>query len=101
MLVLPEGAALNFFTGRKSNNKYYYLIPPNIQIFGEDNIVYDLENNLPSYIIIQPSSYSNYRETYFCESFGTKICALIPRYYEHPLIFGNKEFWLAVYKKKN
>ncbi len=99
ILVLPEGAAINFLTDRKSNNKYYYLIPPNIEIFGEDNIVKDLENNLPDYLVIQPMSYLNFNETYFCESFGNKICSIIPKYYEKPIVFG-KEFWLAIYKKK-
>ena len=99
ILVLPEGAAINFLTDRKSNNKYYYLIPPNIEIFGEDNIVKDLENNLPDYLVIQPMSYLNFKETYFCESFGNKICSIIPKYYEKPIVFG-KEFWLAIYKKK-
>ena len=100
VLVLPEGASINFLTGRKSHNKYYYLIPPNIEIFGEENIVNDLEKQLPDYLVIQPMSYYNFKETFFCESFGVKICNLIPKYYERPIVFG-KEFRLAVYKKKS
>ncbi len=100
ILVLPEGAIINFLTDRISNNKFYYLIPPNIEIFQEEKIMKELENNLPDYLIIQPFSYNNYNETFFCESFGNKICSLIPKYYEKPLIFG-KDFWLAVYKRKN
>ncbi len=99
VLVLPEGAVINFLTDRKSNNKYFYLIPPNIEIFVEENIVKDLENNLPDYLIIQPLSYNNFKETFFCESFGTKICEIIPLYYEKPIVFG-KNFWLAIYKRK-
>lgn len=100
VLVLPEGAIINFLSERKSHNKYYYLIPPNIEIFGEDKIVKDLEKDLPDYIVIQPMSYNNFKETFFCESFGREICALIPKYYERPLVFG-EDFWLAVYKKRN
>lgn len=98
VLVLPEGAMINFFTDRKSHNKFYYLIPPNIEIFGEDNIVKELENDLPEYLVIQPMSFHNFNETYFCESFGKKICNLIPKYYHAPIVFGN-EFWMAIYKK--
>ena len=100
ILVLPEGAAINFLTDRMSNNKYYYLIPPNIEIFGEDNIVKDLEKDLPDYIVIQPMSYINFKETFFCESFGLKICNIIPKYYKKPIVFGN-DFWIAVYERKN
>lgn len=99
VLVLPEGAMINFFTDRKSHNKFYYLIPPNIEIFGEKNIVKELEEDLPNYLVIQPMSFANFNETYFCESFGNKICALIPKYYEHPIVLG-KDFWIAIYKKK-
>ncbi len=99
VLVLPEGAMINFFTDRKSHNKFYYLIPPNIEIFGEDNIVKELEDDLPEYLVIQPMSFYNFNETYFCESFGKKICNLIPQYYQPPIVFGS-DFWIAIYKKR-
>lgn len=99
ILVLCEGAMINFLTSRLSDNRYYYLIPPNIEVFGEENIAADLEQNLPDYLVIQPMSYLNFNQTYFCESFGTKICNLIPKYYSSPVVFGG-EFWIAVYKRK-
>ena len=99
ILVLPEGAMINFFTDRKSHNKFYYLIPPNIEVFGEYNIVNELEEDLPEYLVIQPMSFNNFNETYFCESFGNQICNLIPKYYEAPIVFGS-DFWIAIYKKR-
>lgn len=99
VLVLPEGAMINFLSERKSNDKYYYLIPPNIEVFGENAIAEDLENNLPNYIVLQSMSYTNFNETYFCESFGRQICELLPKYYENPIVFGN-DFWFALYKLK-
>ena len=90
---------INFLSERKSNDKYYYLIPPNIEVFGESAIAEDLENNLPNYIVLQSMSYTNFNETYFCESFGRQICELLPKYYENPIVFGN-DFWFALYKLK-
>lgn len=102
ILVMPEGAMLNYLTDRKSNNKYYYLLPPNIEILGENNIVEDLEKNLPEYIIISPRSFVDYKETFFCESFGKEICGLIPKYYNSPIIQkGQYEYAIAIYKKKH
>ena len=98
ILIIPEGATINYLTNRKSDNKYYYLIPPNIEIFNEDKIVKDLENNLPEYIITQPMTLDAFRETYFCGSYGKKICALLPAYYEKPTVFGSK-FKMYIYKK--
>ena len=99
VLVMPEGSVINYLARRKSHNKFYYLIPPNIDVFGEENIVQELEKHLPDYIVLQPMSYSNFNETFFCESFGTKICELLPMYYDYPIVFGS-DFWLAVYKKR-
>lgn len=102
ILVIPEGAMLNYLTDRKSNNKYYYLLPPNIEIFGEEKIVKDLEKNLPEYIIIPPRSFTDYKETFLCESFGQKICGLIPKYYNPPVIQkGQYEYSIAIYKKRH
>ncbi|MBE7705355.1 MAG: hypothetical protein E7Z90_06055 [Cyanobacteria bacterium SIG29] len=100
ILVLPEGSVINYLTKRKSHNKFYYLIPPNIEVFGEESIVKELEQDLPEYLILQPMSYTNFSETYFCDSFGKKICNLIPKYYEAPIVFGD-DFWLAIYKLKH
>ena len=99
ILVLPEGAAINFLSDRKSHNKFYYLIPPNIEVFGEENIVKELKEDLPEYFVLQSMSFHNFNETFFCESFGTKICGLIPQYYEKPIVFGN-DFWITIYKKR-
>ena len=99
ILVLPEGAMINFLTNRKSNNMFFHLIPPNLEALDENFVVSELEKNLPNYLILQSMSYTNFNETYFCESFGKEICNLIPKYYEKPIVFGN-DFWLAIYKKK-
>ena len=58
-----------------------------------------MEKDLPEYLVIQPMSFANFNETYFCESFGKKICSLIPKYYEKPTVLGTN-FWIAIYKKK-
>ncbi len=100
LLVIPEGAMINFLSNRLSNNRYFYLIPPNIETFGEEKIFSDIENSLPDYIIIQPMSYLNFNETFFCESFGRKICGLIPKYYKPPIVFGN-QFQLALYERNS
>ena len=64
------------------------------------NTLENLKNDLPDFIVLQPMSYTNFNETFFCESFGKKICEIIPKYYEYPKVFGS-DFWLAVYKKRN
>ena len=99
ILVLPEGAMINFLTNRKSHNMFFHLIPPNLEALNENFVVKELNKELPNYLILESMSYNNFNETYFCESFGKQICNLIPKYYEAPIVFGDN-FWLAIYKKK-
>ncbi len=90
---------INLLSGRKFDDMYYYFIPPNMEIFGEDKITDDLKSDLPDYIVLSPLSYTNFNETYFCGSFGNKICSLLTEYYDNPVVFGD-DFWLAIYKRK-
>ena len=73
ILVFPEGVILNFITKRKSHNKYYYLIPPNIDIFSEDKIIQDLKYDSPEYIIIFSNRYYWFNRISFSDDFGRKI----------------------------
>ena len=96
ILVLPEGAMFNYLTNRLSDDKYYYLIPSNVEIFTEEKIANDMGKNLPEYIIIPPRYFSDYKETFFCESYGTKICKDILKYYSFVKIIKTilKSIWI-------
>ena len=99
VLVLPEGAMINFLTDRKSNNKFYYLIPSNVEVFGNDYIISELKKQLPRYILLQPMLYQSFNQTSFCESYGREICENILKFYEQPVVYGDN-FWIAIYKRK-
>lgn len=51
-LVSEEGLVLNYLTGRKTDLKYYALIPHMIDAYGEDNIINDLAKNPPDYFFV-------------------------------------------------
>lgn len=103
VLILPDGAMINYFTDRKSDNKYYYLTPPNVEIFGAENIIKDLKKNPPKYIVIHPVMYFDYLQTSFCSSFGSEICAFVKDNYNLERIFKNEQtkFSMKVYKKRD
>ena len=81
VLVLPEGGMFNYSAGRKTNLKYYQLIPNHIEALGEEKIADDLSNNPPDYIIILNTDYSIYGTPRFCEDFGQKICEFVYKNY--------------------
>lgn len=57
LLVMEEGLILNWFSDRKTNLKYYALIPHVIDAIGEQNIISDLSSNKPDYIMITNNEY--------------------------------------------
>jgi len=81
ILIMPEGVMINFVTKRPTLDKYYHLIPNHIAALGEQNIVNDLKNNKPDYVIITNQPYGMYGASYMCEDFGNMICQFIEKNY--------------------
>lgn len=60
IVVYPECLAINVLTNRKSDNKFYSLIPLYVETFGEDLIIKRLEIIKPEYIILNDYNTSAY-----------------------------------------
>jgi len=98
IITMPEGAIINFLTQRDSDSKYYYLMPVNVEIFGEDNILKDFEKNPPDYFLLNDFTYTVYNTGALC-NFAPKTCDFIDKNYASELkISGPISFIL--YKKK-
>lgn len=98
VVSMPEGAMINFLTGRKSHNKYYYLIPVNTQIFGVENILSDFRKNPPDYFIINNIPYTPFNVSHIC-SYAKPICDYIEENYELKL-YTTSELEFYIYKLK-
>lgn len=81
LLVLPEGCMLNYLTKRKSDNKLYYLIPPNVDVFSQTSIVERLKLDMPKYIIVFSNYYKWYNTTTFANGYGVEIQKFIEENY--------------------
>jgi hypothetical protein len=89
MLVIPRGLSLNFFTGLSSNNKYYDLIPPTIEVYGENKIKEDLEKQKPKFILVTNEDSSEWGATAICKDYALKICGFIDKNYKYKGTVGN------------
>lgn len=99
VVAMPEGAMINFLTGRKSNNLYYYLIPVNTQLFGVEKILSDFKKTPPDYFIVNNVPYSPFNVSHIC-SYAKPVCDYIEANYELQLYTTNGiEFY--IYKIKN
>ena len=89
ILILPEGALLNYLTERKSDDYLYYLIPPNIEILGNDYIISRINSNLPEYIFVSNILYPWFNETTFYKGSGKEIYNFILNKYKRIDIIGD------------
>lgn len=98
IVTLPEGALINFLAQRDSDNMYYYLIPVNIDIFGQDRVLNDFKKNPPDYFLMSDIMYGVYNVGAFCD-YASKVCDYIfSEYKPEASVIGTIKF--VLYKKK-
>lgn len=97
-LMVPEGPLLNFLTGRTADNKYFNLFPPFIEAFGEYNVLNDLKNNPPDYILINNRDSSDFIFRYFGVDYGFRLYDFITQSYTFKKEIGNG-LKIRIYKK--
>ncbi len=78
VVVYPECLALNVLSHRKSDNKFYSLIPLYVETFGEKLIIERLNFTKPKYIIINDYDTS----AYYFQEFGTDYAQNIFKWIE-------------------
>ena len=98
IVSVPEGAIINFLTQRKGHGLYYYLIPGNIQAFGEDKIVADFVQNPPDYFLVNNLGYDFYNVGNFY-NYAPKITDFIEKNY-NPIFYIEDDLFFVLYKKK-
>ncbi len=99
VVTIPEGAMINFLAERDTDNKYYYLIPGNVEIFGKEKILEDFKKNPPDYFLLSELLYSVYKNGAFC-SYTRNVCDFIRS--DYIPVYGTEApigFTLYKYKK--
>ena len=97
LVSVPEGAIINFLTQRKGHSLYYYLIPGNIQAFGEDKILNDFKNNPPDYFLVNNLPYTFYNVFGFAD-FAPKLFTFIEKQYT-PIYYIDDGLFFVLYQK--
>jgi hypothetical protein len=52
LLVLPEGASLNYWLRRRNPSRYLLFLPTEIAAFGEAEMLRDLERHPPDFVVL-------------------------------------------------
>ena len=87
VVVYPECLAVNVITGRKTDDKFYSLIPMYVETFGEDLIIKRLEIIKPEFVIISNYDTSLYYYKEFGQDYGMQIKNYVEKYYKQEKVF--------------
>lgn len=94
MLVMPEGIMLNFQTRRLNPTRHINFMPPELIMFGEGEIITELEQNPPDVVVLIKRQTIEYGFETIGVGYGEELMQWIgPRYapvdaIEDPALFG-------------
>lgn len=90
LLVMPEGIMLNFLSGLRWDFYQTSFIPLDFESFREDNIIKDITNKKPDYIIFTSRNTSEYGKGRICRDYGIETCKYVVSNYTLEAAFGDK-----------
>lgn len=100
LLVLPEGIMLNYLTQRKWDFYQTSFIPLDFETFGENNILNEISQKKPDYVIFVKRDTQEYGKRYICSDYGIKTCNYITHNYSFEAAFGDS-FRVYIFKYGN
>lgn len=99
VVILPEGALINFLTGRRSDDFYTSLIPLYVEVFGEDKIIEHFKQTKPEYIIFNNWNTQDYYFKHICEDYALAFCSYVNKNYTQEKVI-DKGLRYIIYKRK-
>jgi len=68
--VIPQGAMLNFLSGRASSIPFIVQMPPEVIMFSQQRILESLQRSAPDYVVYLDTETSEYGTTGYAADFG-------------------------------
>ncbi|MCX5667175.1 MAG: hypothetical protein NTY34_02550 [Candidatus Omnitrophica bacterium] len=105
VIVVPEGGAISFFSGRENPLKYSCIMPQNFGITSEDKIISQFSESHADYIVIVARDTSEYGASSFGVDYAIVLNSWIKKNYEllkliGPYPFTTNHYGIAIFKKK-
>lgn len=99
ILILPEGAFINFLTDRTSDDYYISLLPLYVETFGEENIINHFKKNKPDYIIFNNWNTKDYYFNYICKDYALSFCSFVDKNYKKEKLIDEGVRYLILKRK--
>ena len=100
MLILPEGAFVNFALSQPSSSKLYSLIPLYVSMIGEDKITEELKKDNPKYIVITSLDTIEFGASTFCRDYALEVCKYIDNNYTYTASIDETSYKMNIYERK-
>jgi hypothetical protein len=106
LLVLPEGASLNYWLKRKNPSRFNLFLPSEFDAFGTDNILDDIRANPPDYVVLMDRDHRQFGVSPFGEDprFGRSLMQWVDAHYQRegaigPEPFEGRGFGIAILRR--
>lgn len=99
IVILPEGAMVNFMTGRQSDNRYLSLIPLYVETYGEEKIIDHFKQTKPDYIVFNNWDSKDYYFRYICSDYALGLCYYVAKNYTQEKVIDNN-FRYLIFKRR-
>ena len=88
LAVLPEGVMLNYLARRENPTGHINFMPPELTIFGEEEILAAFRAAPPTLIALVHKDTREYGVGFFGQGYGTKLYGWVRRNYRPLALFG-------------
>ena len=100
ILILPEGAFVNFALSQPSNSKLYSLIPLYVSMLREENIIAELRKDMPEYIVISTLDTSEFGARAFGADYAQEVFRFIEENYDFIKSIDETSYKMNIYERK-
>ena len=100
ILILPEGAFVNFALSHPSNSRLYSLIPLYVSMIGEQNIIRELDKDMPKYIVVSTLDTSEFGAKAFGSDYAVDVFKFIEENYVFVKSIDETSYKMNIYERK-
>ncbi|MBM82542.1 MAG: hypothetical protein CMJ78_18415 [Planctomycetaceae bacterium] len=88
LIVLPEGISVNYLTRRANSTPYLNLMPPNMTMLGEANVIAKFERHPPDFVVLMHRDSEEFGAQYFGRDYGRHLFAWLTTHYHSVTLIG-------------
>jgi hypothetical protein len=100
LLVLPQGVLLNYYAGLINPTGYVQLMPPEMIMYGQQNVLAALERSPPDWVVAVKSDPQAFGYMSFAKDYGRGVWRWISDRYAEVATTGDADFWMTLYRRR-